>query len=429
MSFAQVSSYKLIRNLWPKRAIAEFIYKGSPLLGLMPKDTNFGEKIRFVTVGTGAPQGIAAAYGTAKSNKTASTAEEFQVQTTPYYGTFSIGGDIWRKYKKTGNVGLLVDPMQRESKLLMRQIRNDLSSFLYGNGGGSFGRIKSGSTLTSQTITLDTGADKRRITKGMTLTASVNDGTSGTILTGQVTVAGVGGTQSAPTITINEASWSGAISGLTDTSYLFRAGCNGSGSGGAGVIYGLDAWCPDWSGGSPSVFLGVTRANTPDMLAGNTLSATTKSPRQRILQAAQIQADAGGGDGRRVYLQSTRNWLALQNELISANALTMTKAPSAPMGSFNVGVEYDAIKLVGPGGPIEVIADPWSPDNVERLLNLDDWRLSSTGDLIYWDDGATPDSPMLEDAADAREVRAVGDMATECWNPWNQVRVSVTAAS
>ena len=91
------------------------------------------------------------------------------------------------------------------------------------------------------------------------------------------------------------------------------------------------------------------------------------------------------------------------------------------------GVEYDAIKIIGAGGPIEVVPDPWCPDNVERLLNLDVWKLSSTGELIHWDDGAGPDDPMLEDAADAREVRAVGDIATECWDPWANVRVSVTA--
>lgn len=426
MPAAQMSVYKLIRSLWPKKAIAEQIYKGSPFLGLVKKDTNFSEKIRYVSVGTGAPQGVGAEYGVAKRNKTPGTAEEFQVQTTSYYGAFSIEGQLYRRYKYTGNTGLLVDPMGRDSKLLMRQIKNDLSSFIHGNGGGSLGRIKSTSTLSSQTITLDAGADRRRIVKGMTLWASTADGTSGSMLSGEVTVASVGGTPTAPTITINESSWSAAISGITTTSYLFRAGATGSGSGGAGVLYGLDAWCPEHSG-SPSSFLGVTRTNAPDQLAGNCLSATTKSPRQRIMEASQIQADTGAADGKLVYLLSTRNWVNLYNELASANALVMTKSPSSPMGSLSVGVDYDSIRIIGAGGPIDVVADPWMPDTVERLLNMDTWVLSSTGELIHWDDDATPDNPMLEDAADAREVRAVGDMALECWNPWANVRVKVSA--
>ena len=57
MPAAQLSTYKLIRNIWPDAAIAEQILKGSPALGLFKTDTKFGEKIRYVTVGTSPPQG------------------------------------------------------------------------------------------------------------------------------------------------------------------------------------------------------------------------------------------------------------------------------------------------------------------------------------------------------------------------------------
>lgn len=426
MAGAVLSTYKFIRSLWSTEAIAQQIFKQSPALGLIPKDTNFGEQYRYISVGTSPGQGIAADFATAKANKTASTAVEFQVSTTPYYGTFSINGDLWRRYEFTGNKGLLLDPMARESKNLMKQIKNDLSSFIHGNGGGSLGRIASTSTLASQTITLDAGADMRRIVKGMTLWASTADGTSGSMLSGQVTVASVGGTSTAPTITINETTWSGAISGLTTTSYLFRAGATGTGAGGSGVIDGFESWCPSHSG-SPSVFKGVTRSNFPNQLAGNCLTATTKSPRQRIMEASILQADTGAADGKLVYLLSTRNWGKLYNELASNNALVQTKAPAAKIGSLSTGVEYDAINVMGAGGMIQVVPDPWMPDNVERLLDIDTWQLASCGDLIHWDKGATTDGPMLEDGADSREVRAVGDMALICTNPWANVRVSVTA--
>lgn len=426
MAAAQMSVYKMIRSLWPKESIVEQIYKGSPLLGMMKKDTSFGEKIRYISIGTSPPQGIGGgSYGQAKANKTASTAEEFANVTVPFYGAFSIAGDLFRRYKYTGNKALLVDPMTRDSKGLMRQMKNDLSSYIHGNGGGALARIASTSTLSSQQVTLDTGADKRRIVKGMTLWASTNDGTTGSILPGFVTVAAVGGTATAPVITINEASWSGAIGGLTTTSYLFRAGAVGTGAGGDGVIQGLDSILPLHTG-SPGSFLGVNRNTAPDQLAGNCLPATTKSPRQRIMEASQIQADTGASEGRLVYVMSTRNWVNLYNELTNANALQMTKAPSAPVGSLKVGVEYDAIKIVGAGGGIEVVADPWASDTVERLLNLDSFTMASCGDLIHWDDDATPDSPMLEDAADAREIRAVGDISVYCNDPWSNVRVAVT---
>lgn len=423
---AAISTYKFIRSLWTKEAIAEQLLKQSPALGLIPKDTNFAEQYRYFTVGTSPGQGIAGDFATAKANKTASTAAEFQISTTSYYGNFSINGDIWRRYEFTGNKGLLVDPMARESKNLMRQIKNDLSSFVHGNGGGSLGRIASTSTLASQVITLDATADRRRLVKGMKLVASTDNGTTGTILPGSVTVSAVGGTATAPTVTIEETTWSGAILGLTTTSYLFRQGATGSGSGGSGVINGMDAWCPSHSG-SPAAIGGVTRTSFPYQLAGIPISATTKSPRQRIMDASIEQADTGQADGRSVYLLSTRNWGKLYNELASNNALVSTKAPAAKMGGLSTGVEYEAIKVVGAGGGIEVVPDPWAPDNVERLLDMDTWMLASTGELIHWDKGATPDGPMLEDGADSREIRAVGDMTMYCINPWPNIRVAVTA--
>ncbi len=425
MPAATIGVYKLIRNLWPREAIVEQIYRGSPIIGMLPKDTQFGEKIRYVTVGTSPPQGLGD-FGQAKQNKTASTAEEFQVQLTTYYGNMAIGGDIYRRYKFTGNKGLLKDPMERDSKGLMKQAKNDFSSFIHGNGGGSLGRILSTSNLATQTVTLDAGADRRRIVKGSTLWAATTDGTSGAMLTGSVKVASVGGTATAPTVTIEQSSWAAAIAGLTTTSYLFRAGTNGVGSGGSGVMYGFDAWCPEHTG-SPGTFLGVDRNGAPDQLAGISLSLTNKSPRNRILLAAQAQADSGASDGRLLYLLHTSNWVDLYNELTAANMLNMTKAPSAPMGGVKVGVEYDAIKIVGPGGPIEVVADPWCNPKVERLLNVDTWTLASCGDLFHWDDDATPDDPMLEDGADSREVRAVGDHQLYCNDPWANVRVKVAA--
>jgi hypothetical protein len=419
MAAAQISTYKLIRNIWPREAFLEQILKASPALGLMPKDTNFGEKIRYVTVGTSPPQGLGD-FGSAKQYKTASTAEEFQVQLASYYGNFSIGGDLYRRAKFTGNKGLLRDPMERDSKGLINQARNDFSSFVHGNGGGSLGRILSTSTLSSQTITLDKGVDKRRLVKGMTLWAATTDGTSGSPLNGFATVSAVGGTATAPTVTISQSSWQDAFPGLTTTSYLFRAGAFGT----SVVHYGFDAWCPSHSG-SPSAFLGVTRANAADQLAGVSLPLTNKTPRQRIMLAAQAQADTGQADGRLVYLLNTQNWLDLYFELSSANMLQLTKAPSAPIGSINLGINYEAIKVMGPAGPIEVVADPWAPTAVERLLNMDTWKMASCGDWFHWDDDATPDSPMLEDAADAREIRAVGDHQIYCTNPWANVRVAV----
>lgn len=419
MPAAQISTYKFIRNLWSDKNIAEQLYDKSPLLGMIKKDEKFGEKIRYVAVGTGGPQGLGD-FDNAKRNKTASTAEEFQVQLASYYGNFSIGGDIYRRAKFTGNIGLLKDPMVRDSKNLMVGAKNDFSSFIHGNGGGALGRTTTASDYTTATVTLTAGADKRRIVPGMTLWASTTDGSSGTQLAGSVKVQSVGGTATAPTITVTAASWQAGIPGLSNSTqyYLFRAGAFGS----SNVFYGLDAWLP-LHNGSPSAFLGVTRTNAPEQLAGINLDLTGKTPRQRVILASQACADTGQASSRLVYAMNTTAWTDLMFELTQANALMLTKAPAAPTNGVNYGIEYDGIKLIGPAGAMTCVADPWMPAGVERLLDLDTFVMASTGSWFHWDDDSTPDSPMLEDAADAREVRAVGDHQLYCTNPWPNVRV------
>lgn len=420
MAGAQVQLYKLIRNIWPKDAFTEQVLSGSRLLKEFPKDDSFGEKIRFVTVGTAPPQGLGD-FANAKLYKAPSTAEEFQVQLASYFGLFSIQGDLYRRAKFTGNKALLREPMERESKGIVNQAKNDFSSFVHGNGGGALGQILSTSTLASQTIQLTNTVDKRRLIKGMNLWASTTDGTTGTPLTGNATITSIATSAAGVvSVTISQSSWAAAFPGLTTSSFLFRAGAFGTGT----VFLGMDAWCPLWDSTSlPSAFLGVTRANAPEQLAGISLTLTNKTPRQRIILAAQAQADTGQAGGNLAYVMNTTPWTDLLFELTSANMLQMTKSSGDKITRVSQGAEYDSIQIIGAGGPITIIADPWAPLKVERLIDLDTWQMASCGNWFHWDDEATPDGPMLEDQADSREIRAVGDQQLICKNPWANVRV------
>jgi len=427
MSAASFSGYGLLRQLWPQKSIYEEILDKSPVLGLIKKDTKFGEEKRHIAVGIAGPQGIAGNFGDSKKYKTASKSEKFAIETSSYYGTFSVEGKLWRRYEMTGDKGIIVDPMGRDSKNLMIQIQNDLSTFIHGNGGGAIGRMTSTSTpAASNQITLRAGADSRRFELGMWLQTSTADGRSGTIKNGAVQVKAIKGTETAPIIEVEQSTWLAGIGDVAASDYIFRAGAYGSGAGGDGIINGFDAWFPLHTG-TPGPFLGADRDKYANKLAGQCLDGTKMSPRQRVMRASRLNADVKGNRGRLIYAMSTRNWENLYNELTQANALVMSKAPAEKVGSISVGVEYDTIKLIGAGGMLQCVADPWMPDDVERLMNMDTMTLASTGELVHWDDGATPDRPMLEDGADAREVRAVGDIAFYCEAPWYQVRVAVAA--
>ena len=186
---------------------------------------------------------------------------------------------------------------------------------------------------------------------------------------------------------------------------------------------GLDSWGPN-HGGTPGTFRGVNRNLYPDRLAGYLLDGTKLQPRQRILRAARIVADTGATAD--TYLMSTRNWGEPLQRSQAAGSLRFTKVPAAKVGSISLGVTYEAIEFIGPTGRIEIFADPWMPDDVERCVDRSVFKLGSVGELVHWDDDVGPDSPMVEESADAREIRMVGDVCFYTEAPYASCRVSVT---
>lgn len=418
MAAVASNATSLSREIWPQTSVNANILEGSAIVGIIPKDENFGEIVRHLFVGYAAPQGIASTFAEARQYKTAAAQVQFDIRTRPYFGNFSVNGDVWRRYKYTGNKGLVMDEVARNSKLLMMQAKNDFASYIHGNGVAALGRMTAASSVASATVTLRAGADARRIEYGMYLQTESTGATGGTINSGYVQVSSTGGTDSAPTVTVSQASWATGIPAAAASDYIYRAGTYDS------VFYGLDAWMPSHSG-SPGTFLGANRNLSPYKLAGNVLDGTKMGPKQRLFRAARMVQDTGYKPNTAIL--STRNWENLYTELTAQNALKMTKVPAAKISGVSFGIEYDAIELIGPGGRIEVFADPWAPDDIERVGDRSVLKLCSTGPLIHWDEGSTPGDPRVEDGTDSRECRLVGDIAFTCEAPWAWCRIAVTA--
>ena len=123
MAAAQASTYKLLRDLWPQKAIYDELYRASPTLGILKKDTSFYESHRFIDVGYGAPQGVGPDFGIAKAAKTASKTAEFSIVAATYYGLFSLSGRLMRQSK--GDKAVIVKPLARESKNVITQWKRD----------------------------------------------------------------------------------------------------------------------------------------------------------------------------------------------------------------------------------------------------------------------------------------------------------------
>ena len=397
----------------------EALLKGSPILGLPRKVTNLAERIHYVPVFTSPPIGGFRGFADAKQHKSPGSEESFQVRKKSVYGAFSIEGLLWRTAEYGGDRGIIVDPLAAKSKQLVEDMRVKLSTYIHGNGVGFLGRMTAASTPTSSaTITLRSGSDLRRFEKDMPLQTESTGATGGTVNPGYVIVTAVG-TEANPTITVSGANWAAGIPAVAASDYLYLKGSYDD-----APVYGFDAWLPDHSG-SPGTFLGVNRNTMPERLAGKVLDGTNMSAFQRATRAARLVHDAGGRPD--TYLMSTRNYEALTFELQAQGRLRFSKEPASPVGKIKLGIDYDCIELAVPGGTMKVFCDPFMPDDVERCGQRDTMVLGSLGDLIHWDEQAGPSNPMLEDAQDAKEIRAIGDIAFWIENPAFWCRVAVTA--
>jgi hypothetical protein len=410
MGAANVSVYGsaggLIRSFWPQKKIYETILEGSPTLGIARKDTSFHEEYRYITIGLGAPQGVGPDFNGSRNDKTPSGSKRFTIEAKTYYAFVSIQGRLLRMAED--DEAVLVKPVARESKNVILQVKRDFSSYIHGNGGGALGQISSGSNVSTQTITLEDTSRIRFFDEGMKLNADTTDGTSGTVHTGYVTIAAGGVDEDNGSITIEEASWVAAIPSIAASDYVFRRNVFGN------VFTGLEGWNPSSLSGSS--FMGVTRAAGENKKAGyRTTDTATMQPRAAAIRLARILADAQQDPN--TYIIHTTDFENLQLELQSAGTLQYTTVPATAIGKFNFGIKYDAITIMGPRGPIAVLADADAPPQVGRMLDKSSLVLASTGDLLRPLKGRGPSDMRPEESADAHELGWVSDAQFYNENP------------
>lgn len=390
----------LLKTIWSQKDIYEMVCKACPFLGMVPKDTSTHQLNWRTTVGYGLSQGLGSTYATARSNRAPSVQAEFALTAKPYYGSAVIDGRVVRRSKH--DVAFVLDTVKRESTNLLMQAQKDFSTFLQGNAGGSLGQVLS---VSSNTITLLYGQDLKNFSKGQVCTAATTDGTSGSQRSGTMVVVSKG-TYDNPTVTFDT-----IVVGTAANDYIFRYGTFGA------TITGLGGWLPAHSG-SPSALFGVTRTDDPYALAGVSLDGTSEtSVKGAVLKLARYMADSTGPlPGGQTVFMGTVLWESLAAELQGNSMFRLSKVPAAKVGSISVGVEYDAIEMVGPLGTMKIVASPYIPSGVIRILTLDRIKLKTSGPLFQWVDGARIENGQLkmENDDDAYEIRLISDGELDC---------------
>ena len=172
----------IMKRLYPENRVEQMMYDNNPLFAMVSKKYDSKGEAWHRAIRYTPTAGRSSTYGVALANKSPSNVVKVLITTVEDYSLYSVNGKAIRS--ATGS-GALVDIFSEEVDAAMDAMNRSFARGVYGNGGGSIGRLSSGTTLTSTTGTLATTDDIVNFEKGMWLEFSSTDGTSGSVLSGR----------------------------------------------------------------------------------------------------------------------------------------------------------------------------------------------------------------------------------------------------
>jgi len=357
----------LLKTRYTTDKVQSLTYTDRPLLALLSKSTEFsgdGMKVPVIDIN---PQGVAAqSLSIAQGAQTSLSAKHFTITVGDYFGSVEIGGKVMALSRN--NMGAFLENKVAEIDALYEQIANNLHIHLWGNGGGSLGQRAS---LSTNTVTLTDKSDVFAFEVGMTVAVSANDGSDSAHATrpGTTTVASVSPEDG--TVTLTNA---GAYTGFQDADHMFRSG-DFFGNTGAGVIKGVQAYITASS--SPAALFGMTRTSNPTKLAGcRVISSelTGLSDEDRIKKlGAYMRGRYQAKVGKHAFMHP-EDWQNLEIALNSRGVRSFEDTTT--------GTGFTALNVTIGGQVVKVYCDHAAPKGTFFVLNLDNWKLWSAGELI-----------------------------------------------
>jgi hypothetical protein len=411
MAANTITSYDaVLKEVWPQDAIYDCLFEDAPLLSMLPKETDFYEKIRHIAIGIGTGQGVGTQFLKAQQNKSASIHKEFQLSTSQLYTLFSITRKLIKQSKN--DRGSIIKAVAKETERHLKAWKAEMAQWLVGNGGGAKARGDSAWTVTGNTVTLSSQAAIVFIENGMKLQSASTDGSSGAVNAGSVEVNSINYTNG--TFTTLETNIQTAIPAVANSDYWFREGDFGA------AMPGIGSFIWDGNGGSPPVLYGMVRTSYVERQAGLRV-ASAGLPRETAMKAVKDVAIFGGKSSH--YFLTPTDLLALQLDLQSAGIFFNTKAPGEKIGSYTFGMPFEGIGFMGAKGMVKCFMDVHLTPGEGLLLEMPSWTLASMGELCYIED--TDGKSMLREAsADAYETRIVGDPCLYTEMPSHNARVT-----
>jgi hypothetical protein len=349
-----------LKTRYAPDVVKNMAYKDNPFFAMVKKDENFGGKslVFAVTYGTG--PGRSHDFTRAQANVGGIEGEDFTLTRVKDYAVAQVDSETVLASK--GNPNALLSAVEAEMDRKLHSLIRSIAIGMYGDSTGQRGVIDS---ISSGVITLATEADVTNFEKGMVLQACANAASNARTARGYViAVDRDGGTVTVSTTATGSAGdptdWAAADLLYADGDHATANDTN--------MISGLAAWLPSSAPSASESFFGVDRSSDATRLAGHRLSGTGKTIEEALYDlAVRIAREGGTADHAFVGFEKYAS-------------LAMSLQTKVSYNQHKVGqISFEAIKINGPKGPINVYPDQNCPNAVGYVLSLDSWCLHSLG--------------------------------------------------
>ena len=379
--------------------VKNMVYKDNPLLALMPKYERFGGENMPVPVQFGIANRRSADFATGQGLNTATELARFVLTRVKDYSFASITGETIKATEGAADAFLKYATLEIDGAI--QSLTRSLAVSMYADGSGSLGQV----SVAGTTLTMLKPDQITNIEVGMELNAAT--AAAGAIKAGTTMVVQTVN-RDAGTFTVDNA---GAAA---TNDFIFQRG-DAQNGGAAKKISGLEAWLPASAPGGGDSFFSQNRSVDATRLGGIRFDGSAQPIEEALISAASRLAREGGSPSH--CFMNFANFSNLEKALGSKVVYDKVSSDDADIG-------FQSLTILGPKGPIQIVADQNCTPDIAYMLQMDTWTLNSLGDAPHILD--LDGNRMLREAsADAYEVRVGFYGNIGCTAPGYNARVKL----
>lgn len=341
----------------------------SPFLGMLMRGKFLGRGQPIPMVTDPGQASLSASYSVANTNRAPATFKRFMLEDVRRI--YTVGGIDRDVIDLAQTPEAAFADVRTEVDAKLKFTARELASTLWRSENGLCGEISTISEGGGQTtIVVKDPADIRNLGPGARLVGSAT--AAGALRDSGAVYTVVSVVHSTGTIVVTGTAATTSLWAIND--FLHRAG-NAPNGGTAVVPSGLADWIVG-SGVSATLWRGVDRSVSPDLLAGISLAIGTSSIREACSElAARLMANGGRPD---VLWVNTLRFSELEMELdgVATHEKIIPRGVSPEVAAM---IGYNAIRIAAGNGSIRIMSDPFCPYKRAYMLTMDTIKFLEIG--------------------------------------------------